>query len=112
MTNSFSCAACDPDGDGMANLQEFLTGTNPTNGASYFHVISIVGTNNDVRVTWMIGIGKTNALQVAAGAGGSYTTNFSTIFTATNTVNSTTNYLDTGGATNTPARYYRVRLVP
>jgi len=24
----------------------------------------------------------------------------------------TTNYLDAGAATNTPARYYRVRLVP
>ena len=25
---------------------------------------------------------------------------------------STTNYLDLGGATNTPSRFYRVRLVP
>jgi hypothetical protein len=34
------------------------------------------------------------------------------IFTATNTVGTTTNYLDVGAATNVPAFYYRVRLVP
>ncbi len=27
-------------------------------------------------------------------------------------IGTTTNYLDTGAATNAPARYYRVRLVP
>jgi hypothetical protein len=28
------------------------------------------------------------------------------------TGDATTNYVDSGGATNTPSRYYRVRLVP
>ena len=56
---------------------------------------------------------KTNALQVAAGdMSGSFTDNFFDIFTVTNTVGSVTNYLDLGAATNFPARYYRVRLVP
>jgi hypothetical protein len=40
------------------------------------------------------------------------TTNFADIFTVTNTVGTTTNYLDTSAATNVPARFYRVRLVP
>jgi len=30
----------------------------------------------------------------------------------TNTVSTVTNYLDSGAATNFPARYYRVRLTP
>ena len=113
MTNSVSCAACDPDGDGMSNLQEFLTGTDPTNSAAVFRIVSIAGVINNVRVTWTMGSGKTNALQVTPGAGdGSYqTNNFANLFIVTNTVGSTTNYLDVGGATNTPSRYYRVRLV-
>jgi hypothetical protein len=38
--------------------------------------------------------------------------NFAAIFTVTNAIGTTTSYLDVGGATNAPARYYRVRLVP
>jgi hypothetical protein len=113
-TNSVSCAACDPDGDGLSNVQEFLAGTDPTNGASSFHITSIVRANNDVRISWMMGPSKTNALQWTAGDGsGSYKSNsFVDIFLVTDTVGTTTNYLDVGGATNAPARFYRVRLVP
>ena len=101
----------DPDGDGMSNLQEFLAGTDPTNSASYFHITSVVSSGNDLAVTWMMGSGKTNALQAMAG---SYydTNNYADIFIVTNTVGPTTNYLDLVAATNAPARYYRVHLVP
>ena len=44
-TNSQSCAACDPDIDGMTNLQEFLAGTNPTNALSAFR-LTASKTNN------------------------------------------------------------------
>ncbi len=95
----------------MSNLQEFLAGTDPTNSASSFRITSVVGIGSDVLVSWMTGIGRTNALQATVGSG--YATNgFADIFTVTNTVGATTNYLDVGGATNRPARYYRVRLVP
>ena len=101
----------DTDGDGMTDQQELLAGTDPNNSASYFHITSIVRTNNDLRVTWMTGTGKTNALQSATI--GSYSTNsFVDIFTVTNTTETVTNYTDLGGATNQPARFYRVRLVP
>ena len=77
-------------------------------------ITAITRETNNIRITWTTYAGKTNALQRTAGApDGSYQTNaFTDIFTATNTVGTTTNYLDVGGATNKPARYYRVRLVP
>jgi len=34
-------ATADADGDGMSNLQEFLSGTDPTNSASYLHITSV-----------------------------------------------------------------------
>ena len=58
----------------------------------------------------------TNVLQATAGAtGGSFTNDFADI--GSNVVvrsfdQASTNYVETGGATNLPARYYRVRLVP
>jgi len=107
-------AAFDSDGDGLTDLQEYLAGTDPTNSTSAFRITSILRTNNDVRITWMMGGGKTNALQRGAGdgSGGFATNNFATMFIVTNTVGTVTNYLDVGGATNVPSRFYRVRLVP
>lgn len=109
-TNSQSCASCDADGDGMNNLAEFLSGTDPTNSVAALRITSLVATGNDMLVTWTTAAGKTNALQAAVG--GEYTDNFSDIFIVTNTTGPVTNYLDTGGATNAASRYYRVRLVP
>ncbi len=107
-------AGTDPDGDGFTNLQEFQAGTDPTNSASALRITSITqvsGTN--ILITWMTGIGKTNALERTVGAAGSFATNnFAAIFTVTNAVGGVTNYLDLGAATNVPAFYYRVRLVP
>jgi hypothetical protein len=63
------------------------------------------GTLNTLRIT--------NALDRSAGdPSGNFTTNNVAIFTVTNTVGTVTNYLDVGAATNVPAFFYRVRLVP
>jgi T5SS/PEP-CTERM-associated repeat protein len=106
-------ANADSDGDGLSNLQESQAGTDPTNSASVFRIAAITREGNNVRVTWMTGTGKTNALQATGGdVGGGYTNTFADLFIVTNTVSAVTNYLDVGGATNSPARYYRVRLVP
>jgi hypothetical protein len=78
-----------------------------------FRITAVAREANNIRVTWATYANKTNALERTAGAAGSFATNnFAAIFTVTNTVGTTTNYLDTGAATNVPAFYYRVRLVP
>jgi hypothetical protein len=103
----------DPDGDGFTNLQEFQAGTDPTNSASAFRITAIARQDNtNILVTWMTGVGKTNALEKVAGGMGNFTNNFETWFIVTNTVGTTTNYLDVGAIGINPARYYRVRLVP
>jgi hypothetical protein len=105
----------DPDGDGQNNLAEFLAGTNPTNSASVFRITAITRQGIDLRVTWNcvsnhIYIVQTNSPPV----NGSYTNNFADFspFIIPPTGVSSTNYLDSGGATNKPTRYYRVFLLP
>ena len=106
----------DPDGDGQNNLAEFLSGTNPTNSLSGLRIISVVRQTTDVVITWTTAGGRTNAVQATTGdANGGYITNFADISNPINISGSgdaTTNYVDVGGATNVPSRYYRVRLVP
>jgi hypothetical protein len=109
--NPGSCAICDPDGDGLSNLQEFLTGTNPTNSASAFRIISVARTGSNIRVTWQCGASRTNIVQSTATLTGSYT-NLSSNIVVTGSGDVVTNYLDVGVATNQPTRYYRVHLVP
>jgi len=115
-TNPAAAQNVDPDGDGCDNLCEFLSGTDPTNSASVFHIIAVTPQGDDILVTWATAGGRTNVVQVNAGdVDGSYTTNFidlSPFIIIPGSGDATTNYLDTGGATNVPSHYYRVRLVP
>ena len=106
----------DYDGDGAANLKEFLAGTEPNTAFSVFRVSQRRETNN-VRLTWTTVGGKSYRVQTnALSANGSITTNFadlSPLISVGGTDESTTNFLHVGGfATNLPARYYRVRLGP
>jgi autotransporter-associated beta strand protein len=109
-------ASADPDGDGQNNMAEFLSGTDPTNSASALRVTSAVRQGNDVLITWTSAGAHTNAVQATAGDGnGGYATNFtdiSSLIIIMGSGDATTNYTDVGGATNAPAQFYRVRLVP
>ena len=111
-----AAASADPDGDGQNNLAEFLSGTDPTNSASALRVISAVQQGGDVLITWTTAGAHTNTVQSTAGDGnGGYATNFTDLsgpIIVTGDGDATTNYTDAGGGTNSPSRYYRVRLVP
>jgi hypothetical protein len=104
-------AGADLDGDGMSNLQEYLAGTDPTNSASYFHILSIAPQGNDLLITWLTVGGMTNAVESAPNPGGSYS-NISGNIIITGGGLTTTNYLDSGTVTNIPLQFYRIRLIP
>jgi hypothetical protein len=76
-----------------------------------FQITSIVGTNaNDLLITWNTS-GISNIVQVTAGtgAGGSFSPNDFTDLTNLVVTTAMTNFWDVGAATNSPARYYRIR---
>jgi subtilisin-like proprotein convertase family protein len=129
-TPSFSGPNADPLGKGISNTNQFLAGFNPTNSAAYPHIISITKTNTaDIKVTYLGASGditypagptsRTNVLEYTTGTGnGSYTNNFistgqTNILSGGSGLGAVTTATDSGGATNKPSRYYRVRvLVP
>jgi pectate lyase len=115
-TNPAAAPGADPFGKGISNTNQFLLGLNPTNPASVFRILSIVPQSNDVVITWAAGGGPTNVVQATGGdVNGGYTTNFSDIsgpIAIPGIGDTTNNYLDAGGATNNPSRYYRIRLGP
>ncbi len=104
-------ASADPDGDGMSNLQEYLAGTDPTNGASYFHIISATPQTNDMLITWTCGGGRTNVVQSATDLTIGYA-DISTNIVVESGDSVTNNYVDPGGATNNPMQFFRIRLGP
>jgi PKD repeat protein len=119
----FGCTNClqaaenaDPDGDGQNNFAEFMAGTDPLSAASAFRILWLAPEGDNVRITWATAGGRTNAVQAAINdADGCYTTNFidlSGSIIILGSGDATTNYLDVSGATNAPARFYRIRLVP
>jgi fibronectin type 3 domain-containing protein len=111
-TNSTSCAACDPDGDGQNNLAEYLAGTDPNNNASVFALTGIA-TDADgfYTVNWNSMGGMSYVVQYS-----DTITSFTDIVTLTDpnpaSTPGTLSFTDDFTLTPTPAggRYYRVRL--
>jgi hypothetical protein len=90
----------------------------PPPPAAPLKVLSISKAGNDISITWTAPGGTTNAVQATNGVGGSYETGDLTdisvpfINAGPASVGVTNTYVDSFGATNAPARYYRVRQVP
>ena len=110
-TNNNPSAApdADPDGDGQNNYAEFLAHTDPTTNASVFRLVSGAREGDGVRLVWKTHGGVTNVVQAAASVGGTYS-DISSNIVMPGDADVTTNYLDPGVVTNTPARFYRIRL--
>lgn len=100
----------------MNNTTEYQAGTDLTDtNSTPFRINAITRQGNDILIRWTTQGGTTNRVQVAGTASGSYSNNFtnlSPVVVPRGNYLASTNYLDVGGATNMPARYYRVRLGP
>ena len=98
---------------GGGEIRGFLMLTSIATGA--FQIRSIAKQGNDVLINWQTTGGSTNLLQVTkAGASGTYSNDFvnlSPMLFVTGIGDTTTNYLDVGGATNSSSRFYRVKMV-
>jgi hypothetical protein len=104
-TNSQSCATCDPDGDGMSNLQEYLAGTNPTNAASVFRLqLSAQASANSVTMSWPEVPGRSYQIQYKS----SLTNAAWQVLSSPWVVGTTGSYT---ASSSPPGGYYRVVVV-
>jgi polygalacturonase/PKD repeat protein len=140
-TTNSSCALCagtaSYTGDGMSNTNKFLAGFNPTNTAAYLHIISVAKSGTNIVVTYLGASGDTNYVPgiqsrtnvldfTTGGTAGSYSNGGWQVTGQTNILGvgisaagdegtglgTVTNMTDVGGATSSPARYYRIRVLP
>jgi len=105
----------DLDGDGVSNAKEYLAGTSPTDAGSAFRVTTVQPQGNDMLVTWTAVGGRRYVVQTNATPDNAGFTDLSppiSIPYIPGTGETVTNYLHIGGTANTPARFYRVRLLP
>jgi hypothetical protein len=103
-TNSSSCAACDPDGDGFNNWQEYIADTNPTNAASYLRITSLALVPAGLRIEWQGGILATQYLQRLDGFGTNTWQDVFTNYPPTPIIGSFTNAVGT-----TSPSFYRIK---
>jgi hypothetical protein len=98
---------------GEDGLQLNAENVNPPPPSGVFQVTSIVVQKTNTLLTWNTIGGQTNVVQVAPGNSGAWPTSFTSLSPAiiagggdlTNA-----SYLDVGGATNFPGRFYRILL--
>jgi hypothetical protein len=103
-------------GGGPVSFDEIRIGTKFTDVTpavpTDFRILSIVKAGNDIVLTWITTGGKVDVVQATGGSNGSFNTNgfanISPSILIPGTSSVTTNYVDLFGATNQPARYYRI----
>jgi hypothetical protein len=104
--NDLTDAAKDDDGDGFSNLQEFLAGTDPADPASAFKITALAVTGSNTLITFSTALDKSYAIETTSNLPSANWT------IVTQNVAGTGNNLQLITTTNTPALYYRVRLLP
>jgi hypothetical protein len=83
--------------------------------SSNFRILEIDAVADDIDLTWQTFGCTTNVIQIATPIiNGEYTNNYIDLDTVIvpGAGSVVINWTDTGGATNVPSRYYRIRLQP
>ena len=121
VTNVDAAGGADPDGDGMSNTNEYLSGTVPTNGMSSLRIVSIERqSSTNINLAWTtVGchtyVVQTNLPVTIGGVTGNFTNNwadFSPPISVPGMGEFTNNLIHFGAITNnTPALYYSVKLL-
>lgn len=93
------------DGDGLSHWQEWVAGTNPTNGASVLKLANRSLSASNVTLTWNSVTNRSYSVQRASNLGAA--TPFSVLRTNITGLAGTTTYTDTNAPVSGPA-YYRV----
>lgn len=104
----------DTDGDGALDGHEIAAATNPLDPRNTFKIIGLTPTGPDMQITWTSMAGKSYVVQ-AQTTGNLVLAGFadiSSLITVTGFGEMTNTFTDVAGATNLPARFYRVRLGP
>jgi hypothetical protein len=104
-TNNLSCAACDPDGDGMSNGQEYVADTNPTNAASRLAIIGVRPQTNGLGISWVGGTGATQIVECRRKLGEADAA-WAALFTNLPPTGLSNSFLDASPGTN---GFYRVK---
>jgi hypothetical protein len=109
-TNPAAADNADPDGDGVPNWMEYLTGTDPTSPQSKLQVGIIPLSGGKIKtptqLNWLTAPGKAYALQFCTNLASG---NWNTIATVSGS-GAATNCPDSGGSGGT--RFYRLQVLP
>jgi hypothetical protein len=102
-------ANLDPDGDGFANLQEFLAGTDPQDASSYLKIEIVTppgAANHAVELTFQAVAGKTYTVWFAGALTANPWNNLTNVPALPTTTFVT---VQDSQATNSTQRYYRLQ---
>ena len=102
----------DEDTDGLTNAEECDMGSDPINPDSGLQILNLEKETNDVRIVWRAVGGTTNVVVGGDALAPGAWSNLSAQMLLVGSGDVETNWVDSGGSTNHPTRFYRIEYLP